>query len=89
MMYIYGIRQVVKNPPAKARDVRNSGEFNPWFGQIPWNRPLQPTSVFLPEKFHGQRSLAGYCPWGHKESDMTEGLSTHTQHNIAKANFFL
>ena len=29
-------------------------------------------------KFHGQRSLEGYSPWGHKESDMTEHLSTHT-----------
>ena len=32
----------------------------------------QPTPVFLPGEFHGQRSLAGYSPWGHKESDMTE-----------------
>ena len=31
--------------------------------------------VFLPGKFHGQRSLAGYSPWGHKESDMTECLT--------------
>ena len=31
--------------------------------------------VFLPGKFHGQRSLAGYSPWGHKESDMTEYLT--------------
>ena len=30
------------------------------------------TSVFLPGESHGQRSLMGYCPWGHKESD-TEG----------------
>ena len=30
------------------------------------------TPVFLPGKFHGQRSLVGYSPWGHKESDMTE-----------------
>ena len=30
--------------------------------------------VFWPGEFHGQRSLAGYSPWGHKESDMTEGL---------------
>ena len=29
-------------------------------------------SVFLPGEFHGQRSLAGYSPWGCKESDMTE-----------------
>ena len=33
-----------------------------------------PTPVFLPGEFHGQRSLAGYSPWGHKESDMTECL---------------
>jgi len=31
----------------------------------------QPTPVFLPGEFHGQRSLEGYSPWGHKESDMT------------------
>ena len=29
-------------------------------------------SVFLPGEFHGQRSLVGCSPWGHKESDMTE-----------------
>ena len=39
---------------------------------------MQPAPVFLPGKFHGQRSLAGYSPWGRKESDMTERLSTHT-----------
>ena len=37
---------------------------------------MQPTPVFWPGEFHGQRSLAGYSPWGHKESDMTEGLNT-------------
>ena len=31
--------------------------------------------VFLPGKPHGQRSLAGYRPWGHKESDMTEHVA--------------
>ena len=34
------------------------------------------TPVFLSEKFHGQRSLVGYSPWNHKESDMTGQLST-------------
>ena len=34
----------------------------------------QPTPVFLPGESHGQRSLVGYIPWGHKESDMTERL---------------
>ena len=46
--------------------------FNPCVGKIPWSRKWKPVSVFLPEKFHGQRSLAGYSPWDHKELDMTE-----------------
>ena len=41
-------------------------------GKIPWRRTWQPTPAFLPGEFHGQRSLAGYSPWGRKESDMTE-----------------
>ena len=45
--------------------------------KIPWRRKWQPTPVFLPGKSHGQRSLVGYSPWGHKESDMTE-QRTHT-----------
>ena len=36
---------------------------------------MQPTTVFLPGKFHGQRSLVGYSPWGGKESDATEHIS--------------
>ena len=46
--------------------------FNPWVRKIPWRRSWQPTPVFLPGASHGQRSLAGYSPWGRKESDMTE-----------------
>ena len=49
--------------------------FDPWVRKMPWNRKWQLTSVFLPGKSHGQKSLAGYSPWGHKESDMTE--NTH------------
>ena len=49
---------------------------------IVWRREWQPTSPFLPGEFHGQRSLAGYSSWGHKESDMTEHLSFFTvQHS--------
>ena len=44
----------------------------------PWGRKWQTISVFLPWKFHGHRSLAGYSPWGHKESDMSEQLNTYT-----------
>ena len=46
--------------------------FGPWVGKIPWSRKQQPTPVLLPGTFHGQGSLAGYSPWGCKESDMTE-----------------
>ena len=46
--------------------------FNAWVGKIPWRRTWQPTPVFLPGESHGQRSLAGYSPKGHKESDATE-----------------
>ena len=53
--------------------------FNLWVGNIPWRRKWQPTPVFLPGKFHGQRSLAGYSPWDRKESDTTERL-THFSH---------
>ena len=52
--------------------------FNPWVGKIPWGRAWQPTPVFLPGEPHGQKSLAGYSPWGCKELDMTE----ETQHSI-------
>ena len=49
------------------------GGFDPWVGKIHWRRVWQPNPVFLPEEGHGQRSLEGYSPWGHKESEMTEG----------------
>ena len=43
--------------------------------EVPWRRKWQPAPVFLPGEFHGQRSLAGYSPWGHKELDMAEQLT--------------
>ena len=45
-----------------------------------WKRAWQPTPVSLPGGFHGQESLVGYSPRGHKEWYTTEQLSTHT-HN--------
>ena len=49
-------------------------------GSLGQEDPLEeawpPTAVFLPGESHGQRSLAGHSPWGRKESDMTERLST-------------
>ena len=43
--------------------------FDPWVRKILWRREWQPTPVFLPGKFHGQRSLVGYSPQGHQEAD--------------------
>ena len=45
--------------------------FSPWVGKTPRRRKRRPAPVFLPGKFHGQRS-----PWGHKELEMTEQLNT-------------
>ena len=64
-----------KEPACQCRRCRRSG-FCPWVGKIPWSRKWHPILVFLPEKFNGQRSLAGCSPWGHKESDTTEQLNT-------------
>ena len=50
--------------------------FNPWIGKIPWRRKWQPTAVFLPQEFQGQRSLVDYSPWGRKELDTTEHSPT-------------
>ena len=49
--------------------------FSPWVGKMPWTRKWQPTLVFLPGEFHGQKNLVGYNPWGRKELDTTESLT--------------
>ena len=54
-------------------------QVRPWVRKISWRRKWQPTPVLLPGKFHGQRSLAGYSPWGCKESDTTERLQCQCQ----------
>ena len=59
------------NLPANAGDVRDSGSI-PGSGRSPGGRAWQPTPVLLPGESHGQRSLEGYYPWGHKELDTTE-----------------
>ena len=80
---------VVKNPPANAGDKRCG--FDPWVGKIPWWRVWQPSPVFLPGESRGQRSQVGYSPWGHKELDTTERLSTHActpTHRHTHTKFF-
>ena len=43
--------------------------------KIPWRRGWQPAPVFWPGEFHGESSVAGYSPRGHKELNMTEQLT--------------
>ena len=59
--------------------------FDPWLRKIPWRRKWQPTLALLPGKFYGWRSLVGYSPWGHKESDMTKRL--HCNNVAGKGQF--
>ena len=66
----YEVALEVKNPPAKAGDMRRG--FDRWVRAIVWRRKWQATPVFLPGKSHEERSLLGYSLWGRKESDMTE-----------------
>ena len=58
---------MAENPPAVQET---------WVQSLGWEDPLekgwQPTPVFLPGESHGQRGLAGYSPWGHRKSDVTE-----------------
>ena len=44
----------------------------------PWSRKCQPTEVFLPGKFHGQRSLVGYSPWGGSQGVRCNEVQAHT-----------
>ena len=62
--------QMVKNLPAVGRY-----GFDSWVGKIPWRRKWQPTPVFLPGEFLGQRSLVGHSPWGRKGLDTTVRLT--------------
>ena len=62
------VAQMVKSLPAVQETHIQS------LGKVLWRRAWQPTPVFLPGKFHGQRSLAGYSPWGRKKLDTTERL---------------
>ena len=63
------VAQLVKNLPAMRETWVRS-----WVGKIPWRRERLPTLVFWPGEFHGQRSLAGYSPWGRKKFDTAEQL---------------
>ena len=71
---VFLVAQLVKNLLANTGNPREVGS-RPRPGRSPGEGNWQPTPVLLPGKFHGQRSLIGYSPWGRKESGV---LSTCT-----------
>ena len=78
--YMPGFTEIKNLPTMQETQVWSLG-----WEKIPWRRKWQPASVFLPGRVHGQRSLVGYSPWGHKESDTTE----HTCWHIYRCNDIL
>ena len=72
-MHIY-----IYNFPGKLQMVKNSRRpgFDPWVRKIPRRREWLTTSELFPGVFYELRSLESYSPWGHKESAMTEQLTT-------------
>ena len=73
----FQVALVGKNPPANAGDARDLGMI-PGLGRSPGEGNGNLLPVFLFGKFHGQRSLAGYSPWGHRVSH-SEHTHTHTR----------
>ena len=75
--YLYeALEQTSLVPQTVKHLAYNAGDLGsiPGSRKILWRRKWQPTPVLLPGKSHGPRSLVGYSPLGHKESDMTELL---------------
>ena len=69
------VTQMVKKSACNAGDLGLISEV----GKIPWRREWQPTPVFFPAEFHGQRNLAGYSPWG-CQVGYTWATNTHKTH---------
>ena len=61
---------MVKSLPANAGDTGDQG-LTPGLGRSSGGGNGKPAPVILPRKSHGQRTLAGYSPWGHKKLGMT------------------
>jgi len=71
--------------PLRQEDSPGEGNGN-GSGRFPWRREWQPAPVFLPEKSHGQRSLTGYSPWGHR---VRRDLATKPPHTHIHPPVFL
>ena len=75
---------VVKNLVASAGDARDTGSTSD-SGRAPGGGNGNPLPVFLTEKFHGQRSLEGYSPWGCKEMALSTARNLCTWHYVGVA----
>ena len=73
---------VVKKIHPQCRRDTGDGGLIPGSGRPPWRRAWQPTPIFLPGKFHGQRTLVGYDPWSHKELDRAEATEHAHTHDL-------
>ena len=71
MVKTLGTCTLERHPLANAQDIKDAGSI-PGLGRSPGKGQGNPLQYSCLENPHGQRSLAGYGPWGHKESDMTE-----------------
>ena len=75
-IYICGVpgASAIKNLPVIQETCRRHKRlrFESWVRKTLWSKKWQLTPVFSPGESHGQISLAGYSPWGHKELDTTE-----------------
>ena len=67
---------MVSNSPASAGDIRDM-DSNPGSLRSPGEENGNPTPLYFLGECRGQRCLAGSSPWGRKESDLTECLSTY------------
>ena len=76
-VFLHDTNLVILPPPRNPLHPLEVRRFMGYFSCLLWCK-WQPTPVFLPGESHGQRSLVGYGAWGHKESDTTERLNTHT-----------
>ena len=65
--------------------MKKESKFDPWMRKIPWRRKWQPSPVFLPGKSHGQRSLEGHSPQGHKR--VRHDLATKQQQKLGRFEF--
>ena len=69
-------------------------ELGPWVEKITWKREWLPTPVFWPGELHGQRSLAVYSPWSHKQStwlsnEHFQTVSTKISQTIPECNDYV